>query len=595
MAQPFAGTERYEVRRRLGSGGFGVVYEAYDRQLHRRVALKTLRKLDPEALYRFKREFRALADVVHPNLVALHELVATDELVFIAMELVLGSSWIEFVRARRSEVPTSPAGGAREQIETKETLPGGSDPDGAASASASRSKATARLPPSGCVDWTVVRNSARLRSTMAQLGAGLAAIHRAGKIHRDIKPSNVMVTSDSRLVILDFGLIAEREQHSVDGRLFGSVAYLAPEQAAAGPLTPAADWYAAGVMLFEALTGELPFSGTVLEILTGKQRRDPPPPRLLNPRIPEDLDRLCVRLLARSPSDRPTGDEVARVLGEDAPVAEITTRANVFVGRDAELEQLEGAFASAQKGHATVVYISGERGIGKTGLITQFANQARQADPATAVLAGRCYQREAVPYKALDSLADELSRYLTGLDPAEIEAILPRRRALLGRLFPVLRRVEAITRVSAATEPYHAVPQEQRRHAFNALRELFTRIAERRPLVICLDDLQWGDAESALLLGELLRPPDPPPLLLLCAFHGPATFVERAFADCRDSDEVQLRPMRLEELPGPSVVRLAAALLGGAQRHRRAAVRARCWWKSSRRLRACSLSSLASE
>src|SRR5262249_35029400 len=179
-------------------------------------------------LMRFKNEFRALSDLHHTNLVSLGELIQDEGLWFFTMELVDGDDFLAHVR------------------------------------------------PHGKHD------ESRLRATLGQLADGLGALHRAGKVHRDIKPSNVRVTRDGRVVLLDLGLVTdaaiEGGARTSSDQVVGTATYMAPEQAQSKPVTAAADWYAVGVVLYEALTGELPFSGSPLEVLMRKQSELPKPP-----------------------------------------------------------------------------------------------------------------------------------------------------------------------------------------------------------------------------------------------------------------------------------------------------------------------------
>ncbi|MBV9126143.1 MAG: AAA family ATPase, partial [Planctomycetes bacterium] len=469
----------YEILGELGRGGMGIVYLAQDHKHGRRVALKTMQWLDPSTLYRFKQEFRSLADLAHPNLVSLHDLVIQGTTCFFTMEFVEGVNFLAHVRPADASGPNS------------------SSP--------------------AC-------NVERLRPALRQLAEGLAVLHRAGKVHRDIKPSNVLVTPAGRVVVVDFGLATELhplgQQRSTNQGLVGTIAYMAPEQAAGLPVGPAGDCYSVGVMLYQALTGRLPFIGDARQILEEKQTTEPGPPSEAVAGVPEDLDALCLQLLRRDPAARPSAEEVLSRLGSAPAEAGLIpslhpegTQGRPFVGRRQQLQALEEAFRATREGRTVAVYLQGRSGVGKSALAQCFLDQLVETE-GVVILAGRCYEHESVPYKGLDGLVDSLSRYLRSLSTQEVDALLPRDVLQLARVFPVLRRVEAVARFpSRAAEIPEA--QELRRRAFGALRELLARLGDRKPLVLFIDDLQWGDVDSAVLLSELLRPPDAPVLLLI--------------------------------------------------------------------------------
>jgi serine/threonine protein kinase len=529
--EDFPGSERFALQHRLGAGAFGIVYQAFDRERKQVVALKVLREGSAEALYRFKQEFRSLADLVHPNLVSLHELLSEGERWFFTMELVHGLSFLEHLWAGDEHRQgllyqhTDSMTGPTSRFTEAPTL--------RASQAGSATRPPSPLPSSVPADLD------RLRATLRQLAAGLGALHAAGKLHRDLKPSNVLVTREGRVVILDFGLVADIDPHLLEsGTVVGTPAYMSPEQGGGAPVTEASDWYAVGIMLYQALTGHVPFSGPFLDVLIGKRSAEPPAPAEMVAGVPEDLNGLCRDLLRIEPQRRPRGPEILRRLG-GAPLeaqapdpAPAPTRPALLVGRGRHLESLQGALQATKEGRAVTVLVKGPSGMGKTALVRHFLDEVRREEAV--VLAGRCYEQESVPYKALDSVVDALSRFLKRLDNREAEALLPRDVLALGRLFPVLRQVAA---VSSGRRRLLDVPdpQELRRRAFSALRELLWRLAARRNLVVVIDDVHWGDADSAALLADLVRPPDPPPMLLMA---------------CYRSEEAEASPLLRALLPG---------------------------------------------
>src|SRR5437870_11728802 len=411
----FLGTERFRVRRRLGSGGMGVVYEAHDRDTDKVLALKALTRTDASNIYRFKKEFRALADVSHPNLVSLYEFMSDGNSWFFTMELVRGVTFIEYVRpgfrSRRNQ-----SSGTATLFKSTDDSDANTDHEAQTMELDGPSMRVSTEVGSG-FDSSHDRAASdskldldRLRAALRQLAEGLHGLHETGKLHRDIKPSNVLVTREGRVVILDFGLVTEVEGKGIHDsvNLVGTPDYMSPEQGAQLPISQSSDWYSVGVMLYQALTGKLPFSGKFFEVMMNKQSLDPPAPIELAPDVPKDLNDLCVRLLRRKPDERPTGRRVLRFLGpgkSSAPTAKRAQPAHPsppFVGRERHVQELMDAFSATRQGQTVTVYIHGSSGMGKTALVRHFLEKLRDQEEYVAILEGRCYERESVPYKALD-------------------------------------------------------------------------------------------------------------------------------------------------------------------------------------------------
>jgi serine/threonine protein kinase len=542
------GTARYEVVGTLGEGGMGVVYEALDRERNQSIAVKTLLRFDAGAFYLFKQEFRTLADVRHTNLVRLFDLVIPegDGHAFFTMELVRGVDFRTYVqrpaKALHSGTMPSARPADRETVRPRRAGP-------APEPSARRTTAD--------ID--------RLRPALRQLVTGVHALHAAGRLHRDIKPSNVLVTGEGRVVLLDFGVATELARRDDDvsgsGEMVGTARYMAPEQACDEAPSFAWDWYSVGVVLYEALVGRPPFMGSAVDVLTMKTTMDPTPPSASVEGVPADLDALCVALLCRESTGRPSGDEILRRLGitGDALHADLAPDPPL-VGREAHMLALRESLEVVRGGRSMAVHVSGAPGMGKSAVAHAFLDALAQRNDAL-ILRSRAYERESMPYKAVDSAIDALSKHLLRVADGASPPVLPDDMWALAKLFPVLQRV-AIPKPPAVAPVED--PQALRRRAFRVLMRLLDTLAKENPIVLFIDDAQWGDIDSAALLLELVRSPDAPPLLLLMTHRAEEAKTSPFLAELRERwpEMVPVSDVDVGPLSFDDAQRLAMSLLG---------------------------------
>lgn len=259
---------RYKLLNPIGSGGMAVVYKALDEMLERIVSVKILREdysNDSEFLERFRQEAKAAANLSHPNIVTVYDFGFDDDQVFIVFEFVDGTDLKSLIRKQ-------------ERFSVEDTV-----------------------------------------GLLAQACAGVGYAHRAGLVHCDIKSHNMLVSNDFRLKVTDFGIARalatiHPDEHS--DVVWGSPHYFSPEQAAGAAPSPASDVYALGVILYEMLTGHLPFEASDATELARMHRIETPiPPRRLNPAIPPALEEITLKVLSKEPAARyRTADQLGRVL-----------------------------------------------------------------------------------------------------------------------------------------------------------------------------------------------------------------------------------------------------------------------------------------
>ncbi len=558
-AVAFRGTTRFRLVRFLGRGGMGVVYEAFDEANRVPVALKLLPVVNPDMLLRFKREFRAVADVRHPNLVRLGELVSEGSQWFFTMELVEGIDLISHVRgleppARPLETPALAS-----DAPTPIVAPG---------------EALRRYDPGG----SNVYKEDRLRRGPDAAGA------RAGRAAR--RPAASTATSNRRTCwsrprgarCCWTSVWSARRRWRPPIRARGRPSTCRPSRSRLQPVSAAADWYAFGVILFEILSGRLPFEGLPHEILYRKQHGRPPRLAALAPGAPADLAALCDRLLEPDPDARPTGAEVLAVLeparagGHRPRRRRAATSRPPSSGASAELKVLAAALNEVRSGQgARLLVVRGESGVGKSSLVATFLQRLEDdANPEASdtawvergpplVLTARCYERELVPFKAFDGLVDALTHVLRRLDAETLSRVIPDRAAVLLQAFPVLGRVPLIAH--APQQHVGTDPREVRDSMFVAFRQLLRGLAALAPIVAFVDDLQWADADSRALLTEVLRPPDAPRMLLIGTFR--TTSAEERAATLLGG-EVPEQQLALGNLDSDAARELARELLASS-------------------------------
>ncbi len=399
--------------------------------------------------------------------------------------------------------------------------------------------------------YQVTFDEERLRAALVQLAEGLMALHASRRVHRDIKPTNILVSREGKVIILDFGLVREKDaEYSTGPFPVGTAAYMAPEQAASREVGPAADWYAVGVLLYECLTGQLPFSGAPLQIMMEKQTDEPPRPSAVVPDVPADLDALCAALMSYTPEDRPTGDKVLQLFGsEDGTVSRrrilsTPSRRTIFVGRERELAVLQGVWEDDKSAGPVAALLHGPSGVGKSETQREFVRNLRAKEPRLIPLVGRCLEHELVPYKALDGVVDSLSEALGRMPKDQVLQVLPRHADVLARVFPVLERVVVsyqITRIRQES----LEPHEARAMAFRALKALLAHLADIHPVLVVIDDIQWADADSKTLIDALLTTPDAPAFTLVATLRTPT---DREEARQLVAESEKIFPCRTERI-----------------------------------------------
>ncbi|MDX6583212.1 MAG: eukaryotic-like serine/threonine-protein kinase [Solirubrobacterales bacterium] len=336
--------------------------------------------------------------------------------------------------------------------------------------------------------------------------------HARGIIHRDLKPANIWLGDDDSARLGDFGLATtdRRSRAAVEGMLVGTVAYLPPEQALGRSSDERSDLYSLGAMLYELLTGDPPFPGEDAVAIIGQHlNAQPVAPSRHRPEVTPALDRVVLQLLAKSPDERPQSAAEARRAIEAAaaapaeePASEVADNplealaGGVFVGRDAELDQMRGSLEDALEGQGRLLLLSGDPGIGKTRTAEQLATYAGVR--GARVYWGRCQESEGQP--PYWPWSEALRSYVLDADPVGLRWQLGSRAADVAQIVP-----ELADRLGDLGEPPDMETEQARFRLFDSFAGFLAGASSDRPMVIVLDDLHWADEPSLLLLRFVAR------------------------------------------------------------------------------------------
>jgi serine/threonine protein kinase len=553
----------YRIVHALGSGGMGVVFRATHVETGIVVALKTVRVAESRATASITREIRVLNTIRHPGVVRILDQGIEGGCLWYAMELIEGQPFDHHLRALHSSRGADAQTGAltmdttvTQSLQTEpapplltETLNSDSD--------------TGPPAPMPELDTTL--------GVLHRLAMTLSFLHGKGFVHCDLKPSNIVVQAGGAPILVDFGLALEgagsgREVLETRNSVAGTVSYMAPEQIRGENVDPRTDLYSLGCILYEAVTGCVPFAGgAFVEVLRQHLSAAPVAPSRIRAGVPPRLERLILRLLAKDRRERPGfAEDVAAELADlslgftpDAPVGRpqpYAYRPRLF-GREGLIESFDKILDRAREGAGTRVYIAGESGVGKTRLMGEVARRAMELGFRVVGSRGAETSAERVrplhPFRPLlRAIADAC-----GDDGGE------RAQRLVGSRGRILAAYEP--RFAGLPGQYTADPSDPSAPAgvgrlLRCLRDTLAAFADEGPLLLLLDDLQWADELSLGFLESLTAELfEEHPVLVLAAYRAE----ESSNAIDRLIDAPGAKRILLDRLSPPAMHAMIADML----------------------------------